>query len=59
MKSFEQVARAMYLAFVKEAARATQCDAGSAIAWEDQAPETRACWIAAARQAAAELALVH
>lgn len=55
MKSYEQIAAAMYRAFIKQA-NGREVDA---FAWEALSLEMRACWIAAARQAAAELALVH
>lgn len=58
MKSFEQIAKAMYSAFVKERERLEGCT-GKYIAWSAQSEAGKAAWIAAARQAAAELATVH
>lgn len=59
MKSFDQIAQAMYLAFVKKAGALTKTDAGQFRAWDQQPPDVHACWVAAAQQAAAELALVR
>ena len=59
MKSYEQIAEAMYRAFVKQAAHSVSIDTSKFNAWDTQPPDVRECWIAAARQAAAELALVH
>lgn len=56
MKSFEQIAKAMYSAWCAEAAR----QSGKLyVAWSEQAPHLQQAWIAAARQAAAELSTVH
>ncbi len=58
MKSFEQIAQAMHEAFLKE--RRNQGSASTAYAgWDALGKDQQAAWIAAARQAAAELALVH
>ena len=58
MKSFEQVAAAMYDAYCKQAGGRTY-DSKPLPTWAELGAERRACWIAAAKQAAAELALVH
>jgi hypothetical protein len=60
MKSYSQIAAAMYAAYCKQAQRIDGAGlAGHAQAWQDLDPGTQGCWIAAAQQAAAELALVH
>lgn len=58
MKSYEQIAKAMYAAFIKERKARGSCGTDY-LSWEGLSPDQQACWIAAARQAAAELALVH
>lgn len=58
MKSYEEIAEAMYRAFVKE--RETRGSASvTYAAWSVMSADGKAAWIAAAKQAAAELALVH
>ena len=58
MKSFEQIAEAMFRAFMKE--RKRQGSKGvDHTDWSDLSESQRASWIAAAKQAAAELAVVH
>ena len=58
MKSYEQIAKAMFEAFLKERKRqgSNSTDYNH---WESLDTDGQACWIAAAKQAAAELALVH
>lgn len=59
-KSYTQIAAAMYAAYCKQVQRIDEEGlAGHALAWQDLDPGTQSCWIAAAQQAAAELALVH
>ena len=58
MKSFENIARAMYEAFLKERKRQGS-KSTDYLDWGLLNDGQRACWVAAARQAAAELALVH
>ncbi len=58
MKRFEQSAQAMYAAFLKE--RQKRGSRGTHyLDWDALSEDQRASWIAAAKQAAAELALVH
>ena len=58
MKSFQQIARAMYLAYLKE--RKAQGSRGTDyLSWELLTNEQQACWVAVAREAAAQLAQVH
>lgn len=60
MKSYAQIAAAMYHAYCKHAQRIdTEGLAGHALTWAELDAGTQECWIAAAQQAAAELALVH
>jgi hypothetical protein len=60
MKSFNQIAAAMYAAYCKQAQRIdAEGLAGHAPTWDELDAGTQGCWIAAAQQAAAELALVH
>lgn len=58
MKSYEQIAEAMYRAWVKER-ESREVVLGRYLAWSALSDDGKAAWIAAARQAAAELALVH
>lgn len=59
MKSFEQIAAAMYTAYWKRDAQLYPDAHGVTGTWE-QLPQTqRECWIAAAKQAVAEMATVH
>lgn len=58
MKSFEQIAQAMYAAFLKERQKRGSRGAHY-LDWDALSEDQRASWIAAAKQAAAELALVH
>ena len=55
MKSFEQIAKAMYGAWAKEY-RKHNFDPPL---WITLTPAAHAAWIAAARQAVAEMATVH
>lgn len=60
MKSFEQIAQAMYRAYQKQARQIDEEGlAEHALQWADLDAGTQGCWIAAAKQAAAELATVH
>lgn len=60
MKSYEQIAQAAYAAYCKHAQRIdTEGLAGHALSWEQLDEGTRQCWVAAVKQTAAELALVH
>ncbi|MDO5623800.1 MAG: hypothetical protein Q4G71_03835 [Pseudomonadota bacterium] len=59
MKSFEQIARAMHAAFIQQAATEDDGFPPELYGWDSMCAEDRACWIAAARQAAAELAEVQ
>lgn len=61
MKSYSQIAAAMYAAYCKQARRIDSGHglAGHAPTWPELDAEEQSCWIAAAQQAAAELALVH
>lgn len=59
MKSYEQIAQAMYRAFVKAAAARSTPEMGEVVEWDQQSPAMRQCWIAAAKQAVAEMAVVH
>lgn len=53
MKSFEQIAASMYHAYCKQAG-------GKPLpTWSEIGSERQSCWVAAAKQAASELALVH
>ena len=56
MKSYEQIAQAMYEAHGKELLRQIGVTQRP---WGGLGSGEQACWIAAAKQAAAELALVH
>ena len=56
MKSFEQIAKAMFMAHEKELRSSTQREL---LTWDELPQARRDAWIAAARQAAAELALMH
>ncbi len=59
-KSFEQIAASMYHAYCKQAERVDEEGlAGHAFAWNELDEGTQSCWVEAAKQAAAELALVH
>ena len=58
MKSYEQIAQAMHEAFVKERVRQGS-RAIAYLGWDRLTDDEKAPWIAAAKQAAAELALVH
>lgn len=58
MKSYEQLARDGYAAFCKQAQR-VDAAATHAPSWEQLDEGTRQCWIAAAKQIVAEMALVH
>lgn len=58
MKSFEQIARAMWDAYLQEHKR--QGDHGAQhLSWQDLTEQGRACWIAAAQEAARQLVGVH
>lgn len=58
MKSFEHIARAMWSAYLQE--RKRQGSTGTDyLRWEDLTEQGRACWIAAAQEAARQLAEVH
>lgn len=57
-KSYEQIAAAMYHAYWKQAGGKT-FDGKPLPTWGEIGAERQACWIAAAQQAAAELALAH
>lgn len=56
MKNYEQIAAAMYAAWEKEVRGQTGIDL---LAWTALPAVEQRAWVAAARQAAAELALVH
>lgn len=55
-KSYEQLAKSAYEAHAKELHRRIGVNAPT---WDKVQPSDRECWIAAAKQVAAELALVH
>ena len=63
MKTFEQLAKAGYAAYYKQARRAdvrvVGVEPGPLPIWEDLDPIERQCWIEATRQIVAEAALVH
>lgn len=61
MKSYAQIAAAMYHAYCKQAQRIDSGEglSGHAQTWQELDAGEQSCWIAAAQQAAAELALVH
>lgn len=56
MKSYEQIAQAAYQAHAKELNKLIGVNARP---WAELPPTEKSCWIAAVKQAAAELALVH
>lgn len=58
MKSFEQIAASMYHAYCKQAGGKT-FDGKPLPTWAEIGAERQSCWVAAAKQAASELALVH
>jgi L-alanine-DL-glutamate epimerase-like enolase superfamily enzyme len=58
MKSFEQIAQAMYHAYRKRFGGKDTSGLDMAT-WDELGELSRQSWIAAARQATAELALVH
>jgi hypothetical protein len=58
MKSFEQIAASMYHAYCKQAGGKT-FDGKPLPTWSEIGAERQSCWVAAAKQAASELALVH
>ena len=58
MKSFEQIAKAMYLAFLKER-KALGSRGADHLSWETLPQDQQGPWIAAAREAAVQLAQVH
>lgn len=60
MKSFEQIAAAMYHAYCKQARELDEEGlAGHAAKWQELDAGTRECWVAAAKQAVAEVAALH
>lgn len=58
MKTYEQIAKSMFEAFLKERKRLGSASTDY-IKWDSLTPDQQAAWVAAAKQAAAELALVH
>ncbi|WP_310614059.1 hypothetical protein [Limnohabitans sp.] len=58
MKSYEQIAASMYQAYCKRFG-GKDIDGRDIATWDELGDLTRQSWIAAAKQAAAELALVH
>lgn len=58
MKSFEQIAKAMYLAFLNER-KALGSRSTDHLSWETLPQDQQGPWIAAAREAAVQLAQVH
>ncbi len=58
MKSFEQIARAMYTAYLKKAG-GKAFDGKPLPSFEQLGAERRECWIAAAQEAAKQISEVH
>jgi hypothetical protein len=58
MKSFEQIAQAMYGAYFK-GMNGTDANGCPLPTWAETSPKQKDAWTEAAKQAAAELALVH
>ncbi len=57
-KSYEQIAKSMFEAFLKERKRLGSASTDY-IKWESLTRDQQSAWVAAAKQAAAELALIH
>lgn len=58
MKSYEQLARSGYEAFLKERKRQGS-NSTDHVGWDILSPQQKATWIAAAKQIVAEMATVH
>lgn len=58
MKNYQKVAAAMYAAYCKAAGGSTQ-DGQPLPPWSALGDNRQACWVAAAKQAAAELAKMN
>ena len=60
MKSFEQLAKAAYEAYCKEAVRVDEEGlAAHAYAWDELGPNDRKLWIAVAMKVAEEISAIH
>jgi hypothetical protein len=58
MKTAEQIAKAAYEAYLKQAQRSdAEGLAGHALSWDELDEGGRQCWLAVVKQVAAELAL--
>jgi hypothetical protein len=58
MKSFNQLARAAYAAFVQRAGGKTY-DGKTLAGWTEIGVEQQACWIEAVKEVAAQLQAIH